>query len=98
MLLANRGHDADWIRALVNEQGAWANIPPKRNRKDPICLSTSAAVMRLRPQSRVEAGRALARWFTRGFAGGRSRVSIVALRGVRLVVRYNKAASAPFRG
>lgn len=21
------------------QQGAWANIPPKRNRKDPICFS-----------------------------------------------------------
>jgi transposase len=39
MLLADRGCDADWIRALVNQQGAWANIPPKRNRKDPICFS-----------------------------------------------------------
>ena len=39
MVVADRGYDADWIRALVNEQGAWANIPPKRNRKDPICFS-----------------------------------------------------------
>ena len=39
MLLADRGYDADWIRALVSQQGAWANIPPKRNRKDPICFS-----------------------------------------------------------
>ena len=39
MVLADRGYDADWIRALVNEQGAWANIPPKRNRKHPICFS-----------------------------------------------------------
>src|SRR3982074_278332 len=38
-VLADRGYDADWIRALVNEQGAWANIPPKRNRRDPICFS-----------------------------------------------------------
>ena len=27
------------IRAFVTERGAWANIPPKRNRKDPICFS-----------------------------------------------------------
>jgi hypothetical protein len=27
-LLADRGYDADWIRAFVNERGAWANIPP----------------------------------------------------------------------
>ena len=39
MVIADRGYDADWIRALVNQQGAWANIPPKRNRKDPICFS-----------------------------------------------------------
>jgi transposase len=39
MLLANRGYDADWIRELARQQGAWANIPPKRNRNDPICFS-----------------------------------------------------------
>ena len=39
ILLADRGYDADWIRELAREQGAWANIPPKRNRKDPICFS-----------------------------------------------------------
>ena len=39
MVIADRGYDADWIRALVDEQGAWANIPPKRNRKNPVCFS-----------------------------------------------------------
>jgi len=39
MLLADRGYDADWIREIARQQGAWANIPPKRNRKDPICFS-----------------------------------------------------------
>jgi transposase len=39
MLLADRGYDADWIRELARQQGAWANIPPKRNRNDPICFS-----------------------------------------------------------
>jgi transposase len=28
MLLAGRGYDADWIRTLVRQHGAWANIPP----------------------------------------------------------------------
>src|SRR3954466_10997261 len=31
MLLADRGYEADWIRALVRRHGARANIPPKRN-------------------------------------------------------------------
>jgi len=33
-------YDADWIRELARQQGAWANIPPKRYRKDPICFSS----------------------------------------------------------
>jgi transposase len=39
MLLADRGYDADWIRALVRQHGAWANIPPKRNRTEALCFS-----------------------------------------------------------
>jgi transposase len=35
MLLADRGYDADWIRTLATEKGAWANIPPRSNRNDP---------------------------------------------------------------
>jgi transposase len=38
MLLADRGYDAD-IRALVRKHGAWANIPPKRNRTEVLCFS-----------------------------------------------------------
>ena len=26
--MADRGFDADWIRAFVNRRGAWANFPP----------------------------------------------------------------------
>jgi transposase len=36
MLLADRGYDADWIRAFVRQRGAWANIPPRSNRKEMI--------------------------------------------------------------
>ncbi len=39
MLLADRGYDADWIREFAIQKGAWANIPPKRNREEPICFS-----------------------------------------------------------
>jgi transposase len=38
-LLADRGYDADWIRALVTKRRAWANIPPRSNRSEPICYS-----------------------------------------------------------
>lgn len=33
MLLADRGYE------LAMKKGAWANIPPKSNRSDPICFS-----------------------------------------------------------
>jgi transposase len=39
MLLADRGYDADWIRTFVRQHGAWANIPPKSNRKDALSFS-----------------------------------------------------------
>src|SRR2546429_2146408 len=39
MLLADRGYDADWIRCLVRQHGAWANIPPKRKRTEALCFS-----------------------------------------------------------
>jgi transposase len=39
MLLADRGCDADWIRGLIWNRGGWANIPPKRHRKDPVNFS-----------------------------------------------------------
>ena len=39
MLLADKGYDSDAIRSLVLSRGAWANIPPRSNRRDPICLS-----------------------------------------------------------
>src|SRR5437660_6644102 len=38
-MLADRGYDADWIRTLVHQRGAWANMPPKRNRKEVLCFS-----------------------------------------------------------
>jgi transposase len=44
MLLADRGYGADWIRELAMNKGAWANIPPKSNRSDPIC-STSCNIL-----------------------------------------------------
>src|SRR5262249_52722834 len=39
MLLADRGYDADWIRGFVATKGALANIPPRCNRREPICFS-----------------------------------------------------------
>jgi transposase len=39
MLLADKGYDANALRASVSDRKAWANLPPKANRKDPIRFS-----------------------------------------------------------
>ena len=39
MLLADKGYDANSLREAVMARGAWANIPPKSNRRDPLCFS-----------------------------------------------------------
>ena len=39
MLLADKGYDANALREAVRNRKAWANIPPKRNRRDPVCFS-----------------------------------------------------------
>lgn len=39
MLLADKGYDATILRTVVTERKAWANIPPKANRKDPMCFN-----------------------------------------------------------
>jgi transposase len=44
MLLADRGYDADWIRTLAADRGAWANIPPRSNRNNPICAARISIV------------------------------------------------------
>ena len=38
-LLADRAYDSDAIREQAQEQGVWANIPPKRNRKRTFAFS-----------------------------------------------------------
>lgn len=39
MVLADRAYGADWLRNLVFEEGGWANIPLKSDRKSTICFS-----------------------------------------------------------
>lgn len=39
MVLAGKAYDATGIRTFVSSRGSWTNIPPRRNRRDPICFS-----------------------------------------------------------
>ncbi len=39
ILLADRAYDTDAIRGFADQRGAWANIPPKSNRKASFAFS-----------------------------------------------------------
>ena len=62
MLLADRGYDADWIRALAMKKGAWANIPPKTNRSDPICFSPISIVLATRSSGSSTGSNSVVGW------------------------------------
>ena len=48
ILLADKGYDSNAIRAKAAERKAWANIPPKSNRKDRKSFTFSSWVYRQR--------------------------------------------------
>ena len=39
ILLADKAYDSDALRTFAAERGAWANIPPKSNRKESFAFS-----------------------------------------------------------
>ncbi len=91
MLLANHGYDADWIRELA--KGAWANIPPKSNRSDPICFSHYLYRARNRVErffSRIKQCRRVATRYDRLAA---NYLAFVQLASIRLWLRLNESAS-----
>jgi hypothetical protein len=47
-LLADRGYDAHWIRALAAKKCAWANIPPRSNRHHRLALQVPSGSSRAR--------------------------------------------------
>lgn len=50
MLLADKAYDAHAVRAFARSEGGWAIIPPRRTRKDLICVSPSLE----RARNRIE--------------------------------------------
>ena len=94
MLLADRGYDADWIRELtMKKRGAWANIPPKSNRTNPICFSPYLYRARNRVErffNRIKQCRRVATRYDRLAA---NYLAFVQLASIRLWLRLNECAS-----
>jgi transposase len=93
MVLGDRGHDADSIRELAMKERAWANIPPRSNRSDPICFSPY--LYRARNQverffNRIKQCRRVATRYDRLAA---NYLAFVQLASIRLWLRLYESAS-----
>lgn len=93
MLLADKAYDADAIRAFARSDGGWANIPPRRTRRDPICFSP----FRYRERNRVERFfnriKHCRRIATRYEKLAENFLAFVKLAAIRLWVRINQSTA-----
>jgi len=91
MLLADRGYDADWIRALVAKRHAWANIPPRSNRNDPICFRAHLYRARNRVERFFNRIKQCRRVATRYDKLAANYLAFVQLASIRLWLRVNES-------
>ena len=90
--MTDRGYDADRIRELAMKKGAWANIPPKSNRSDPICFSPHLYRARNQVERFFNKIKHCRRVATRhGLAA--NYLAFVQLASIRLWARLNESAS-----
>jgi transposase len=88
-----RGYDADWIRTLVRQHGAWANIPPRSNRIEALCFSPylyRARNLVERLFNKIKHCRHVA---TRYEKLGANYLAFVQLASIRLWLRINESTS-----
>jgi transposase len=93
MLLADRGYDADWIRALASRKGAFANIPPRCNRSEPICFSPYLYRARNLVERFFKRIKHYRRVATRYDKLAANYLAFVQLASIRLWLRVNESAS-----
>ncbi len=94
MLLADRDYDADWIRELAMKTGAWANISPKSNRRDPICFSPYLYGARNQVERFFNGIKQCRRLATRCDRVAADDLALVQLASIRLWLRLKESASS----
>jgi transposase len=93
MLLADKAYDSDATRSLVTLRGGWANIPPRRNRRDPICFSPHLCRARNLVErffNRIEHCRRIATRYEKRAANF---LAFVKLAAIRLGLRVNESTA-----
>ena len=93
LLLADRGYDSNALRALITDQGSYANIRPVSHRIDPPAFSPRAYKLRNRVErffNRIKHYRAIATRFDRHDANFMASIKLAA---IRLWVRFNESVA-----
>ena len=93
LLLADKGHDSNALREMVADRKAWANIPPKSNRKDPICFSKHLYRARNRVERFFNKIRHYRRIATRYDKTAENFLAALKLTAVRIWLRGNESMS-----
>lgn len=93
MLLADKGYDANALRAAISERKAWANIPPKTNRKDPICFSPHLYKARNQVERFFNKVKQFRRIATRYDKLAENYLAALKLVAVRIWIRSNESTS-----
>ena len=93
MLLADRAYDADWIRNLMNERGAWANIPPKRNRKIKAVFSPYLYKARNKVERFFNKFKYFRRIATRYEKLGSTYLAMIKLAAIRIRLRFYESTA-----
>ena len=93
LLLADKGYDADSVRQLAADRDALANIPPKSNRKNPVCFSPYLYKQRNMVErffSKIKHFRSIA---TRYDASAGNYLAAVKLVAIRIWLRYYESTT-----
>ena len=93
MLLADRGYDADWIRALVLRARRLGEYPPKRNRTEALCFSPYLYRARNLVERFFNKIKHCRRVATRYDKLAANYLAFVQLASIRLWLRVNESAS-----
>jgi transposase len=93
LLLADKGYDANALREMVAQKKAWANIPPKSNRKDPVCFSKYLYRARNRVERFFNKIKHFRRIATRYDKTAENFLAALRLASVRIWLRNNESTS-----
>lgn len=93
MLLADKAYDANWIRNLLSERGAWANIPSKSNRKEKAIFSPYLYKARNKVERFFNKLKYFRRIATRYDKLGSTYLAMVKLAAIRIRLRFYESTT-----